>query len=153
MLLSIALILGIAAGLRAMTSPAAVSWAARIGLVAVAGTPLAFMGARWTPIIFTVLAIGELVNDKLPGTPSRKVPPQFIARIVMGGLSGATVMASHGQVVVGILAGALGAVAGTYGGPFLRQRLAQLLNSPVAAALIEDGIAICLAVTCVMGAE
>ena len=42
-----------------------------------------------TPYIFSVLAIGELISDKLPNTPSRKAPPGFIARIVTGGLSGA----------------------------------------------------------------
>src|SRR5215831_10546301 len=77
-----ALLLGFVSGLRTLTAPAAVSWAAHLGLLKLAGTPLAFMGSKYTAIIFTVLAVGELINDKLPKTPSRKTPPQFIARLV-----------------------------------------------------------------------
>lgn len=36
--------IGVVAGLRAMTAPALVSWAARFGWVNVAATPLAFLG-------------------------------------------------------------------------------------------------------------
>ena len=34
-----------------------------------------------------MLALGELVTDQLPTTPSRTVPVQFGTRIVMGALS------------------------------------------------------------------
>jgi uncharacterized membrane protein len=91
MFIVVALVLGIVSGLRAMTSLAVTSWAARMGLLAVSGTPMAFMGFKYTPIIFTLIAIGELINDKLPNTPSRKVPPQFIVRVLSGCLVGATV--------------------------------------------------------------
>ena len=79
-LLVLAFLIGVVSGLRALTAPAAVSWAARLGFLKLEGTPLAFMGYVATPYIFSLLAIGELINDKLPKTPSRKVPPQFIAR-------------------------------------------------------------------------
>jgi uncharacterized membrane protein len=105
MFVLIALLLGIVAGLRAMTAPAAASWAARLGIFAVAGTPMAFMGFKYTPIIFTIFAIGELINDKLPKTPSRKTPPQFITRLVTGALSGATVGAAYHSLVVGLILG------------------------------------------------
>jgi len=113
MFIAVALVLGIVSGLRTMTSPAVTSWAARMGRLAVSETPLAFMGFKYTPIIFTGLAIGELINDKLPQTASRKVPPQFIARIVSGCLVGATVGAGAGSLTAGLLAGAVGAVIGT----------------------------------------
>jgi uncharacterized membrane protein len=71
----LAFLIGIVAGLRALTAPAAVSWAARLGLLPLQDTSLAFLGYAATPYIFTLLAIGELINDKLPKTPSRKVPP------------------------------------------------------------------------------
>jgi uncharacterized membrane protein len=145
MILVLALVLGVVAGLRAMTSPAAASWAAHLGLVTVAGTPLSFMGATATPYIFSLLALGELINDKLPNTPSRKVPPQFIARVVSGALVGATVSISSGQWIVGALVGAVGAVIGTYGGAYFRQTLTDLFKSPLAAALTEDAVAILLA--------
>ncbi len=44
MFVVVALVFGIVSGLRTFTSPAAASWAARTGLLAVSGTPLAFMG-------------------------------------------------------------------------------------------------------------
>src|ERR1700723_3858071 len=120
MFIVVALVLGIVSGLRAMTSPAVTSWAARMGLFAVFGTPMAFMGFKYMPIIFTLLAIGELINDKLPNTPSRKVPPQFIGRVLSGCVVGATVGAAAGSLIVGLLSGALGAVAGTLGGAATR---------------------------------
>ena len=137
-----ALILGIVAGLRAMTAPAAVSWAAKLGLLQLNGTPLAFMGFQYTAYIFTVLAIGELVNDKLPATPSRKVPPQFIARVVSGSLVGACVGAAASSLVIGLLAGAVGAVLGTLGGAAVRGKLAATFGKDLPAALIEDVVAV-----------
>ena len=47
-------------------------------------TWLAFLGFAATPYILTVLAIGELIADKLPKTPSRKAPLGFGGRIVTG---------------------------------------------------------------------
>ena len=143
------LLIGVVAGMRAMTAPAAASWAAHLGLVKVAGTPLAFMGAHITPYLFTLLAIGELVNDKLPKTPSRKIPPQFITRLVTGGLSSATLGIGSGQPILGVVAGLIGVVAGTYGGAFLRTRLTEMIGNPLLAALIEDAVAIFLAIVVV----
>ena len=66
--------------------PRSRSWAASLGLLTLDGSWLAFLGYRFTPWILTLLAVGELVTDQLPSTPSRKVPIQFAARIIMGGL-------------------------------------------------------------------
>ncbi len=74
------------------------------------------LGYRFTPWIFSLVALAELVTDQLPSTPSRKVPPQFITRILMGGLSGGAIGASAGSLVGGIAAGVVGAVIGTLGG-------------------------------------
>ena len=142
MLYVLALLIGIVAGLRAMTAPAAVSWAAFLGWFDVSGSLLAFMGYRWTPWAFTVLALIELVTDQLPSTPSRKVPVQFGTRIVSGALCGATIGAAGGSPVVGLIAGAIGAVIGTLGGAAARGRLAAALGSDRPAALIEDLVAI-----------
>jgi uncharacterized membrane protein len=141
----LAFLIGIVAGLRAMTAPAAVSWAARLGWLHLDGTPLAFLGAAVTPWIFTLAALGELVNDQLPKTGSRKAPPAFIARIVMGALCGAALGAGANAVVVGLVAGALGAVAGTLGGYEFRIRLSRAFGKDLPAALLEDAIAIGLA--------
>ena len=68
MFMLFALLLGSVAGFRAVASPAVFNWAAKMGIVAVVGTPLAFMGFKYTDIIFTVLAAGELIDDKRPKT-------------------------------------------------------------------------------------
>jgi uncharacterized membrane protein len=145
LIVSIAFLLGVVAGLRAMTPLAAVSWAARLGLLKLNGTPPAFLGYTFTPYILTLAAIGELVNDKLPKTPSRKTPPQFIARVVIGSLVGAAIGASAGSLFLGLIAGAIGAVAGTLGGAAVRGKLAQAFGKDLPAALLEDVVAIVLA--------
>ena len=144
MLYVLALIAGIVAGSRALTAPAAVSWAARLGFLNLDGTWLAFMGYAWTPWIFTLLAIVEFVTDQLPSTPSRKVPVQFGARIVSGALCGASIGASGGSWVGGLLAGVIGAVVGTYGGTEARARMANAFGRDLPAALTEDAVAIVL---------
>lgn len=138
----IALLLGIVAGLRAMTAPAAVAGAAYLVWFDVSQTPLAFMGYRWTPWIFAILALAELVTDQLPTTPSRKVPMQFAARIITGALCGATIGAAGGSLVAGLIAGIVGAVLGTYGGAWLRGKLAAAFGRDQPAALIEDVVAV-----------
>jgi len=137
-----ALLLGVIAGLRTMTAPTAVSWAAALGILRLTGTPLAFLGATITPWLFTVAALGELVADQLPQTPSRKVPVQFGARILMGGLAGAAVGFSAGAPLPGVALGVLGAVAGTYGGAAARARMAAAFGRDRPAALIEDLVAV-----------
>ena len=140
--LFLSILIGIIAGLRAMTAPAAVSWAARLGSLNLAPTSLAFLGYAFTPWILTALALGELVTDQLPTTPSRTVPVQFGTRILSGGLSGGAVGAASGQLVVGVIGGAIGAVIGTLGGRAIRARLAASFGRDRPAALIEDAVAI-----------
>jgi uncharacterized membrane protein len=138
-----AFLIGVIAGPRAMTAPAVVSWAARLGWLHVENTWLAFLGFTATPYIISVLAIGELIADKLPNTPSRKAPPGFIARIVTGGLSGAALGASGGSWIVGLIAGVIGAIAGTFGGYEFRSRLVKATGGKdLPIALLEDLIAI-----------
>ena len=138
----LALLIGVVAGLRAMTAPAAVSWAAHLGALHLGGTWLAFLGNAYVPWILTALALGELVTDQLPKTPSRKVPVQFGARIVSGALCGAAVGTAAGSWVIGLLVGAAGAVCGTLAGAEGRSRLAAALGKDRPAALIEDAVAI-----------
>src|SRR5262245_5558308 len=107
------LLIGVVAGLRSMTAPAAVSWASRAGWLDVAPTPLAFLGYVFTPWVFTALAFGELVIDQLPTTPSRTEPLPFGTRIIVGALCGGAIGASGGALVAGLFAGIAGAVIGT----------------------------------------
>jgi uncharacterized membrane protein len=136
------LLIGVIAGLRAMTAPAAISLAARAGRLDLSTTSLALLGYAYTPWIFTILALVELVTDQLPTTPSRTVPIQFGTRILMGGLTGGAIGASSGALVVGVIAGIVGAVIGTLGGRAVRARLAAAFGSDRPAAIVEDLIAI-----------
>lgn len=142
MTLLLAVLIGIIAGLRAMTAPAAVSWAAHLGWINLGDSWLAFLGYTYTPWILTVFAAAELITDQLPSTPSRKVPAQFGTRIVMGALSGAAIGVTGNMVVLGAAAGVVGAVIGTLGGADLRGRLAAVFGSDLPAALLEDLVAI-----------
>jgi uncharacterized membrane protein len=144
MLYLCALLIGVVAGLRTMSAPTAVAWAASawVGWISLEGTPLAFLGSTWVVVIFTVLAIGELIADQLPTTPSRKSAPQFAARLISGALAGAAIGATGGLLVAGLAAGIVGAVIGTYAGAAARDALARAFGRDWPAALIEDAVAI-----------
>ena len=144
MIYVLALLIGVTAGLRAVMPLAAISWGAYLGWLDLSATPAAFLGNIIAVIIITLLAIGELVTDQLPKTPSRKVPMQFGARIVMGALSGALLMPSNW--IIGVLLGAVGAIIGTYAGAEVRSRLATAFRRDLPAALIEDLVAVILAI-------
>lgn len=139
----LAFLIGVIAGLRSLTAPAVVSWAARWGWLHLENTPLAFLGFAATPYIFSALAIGELISDKLPKTPSRKAPPGFIARIVTGALCGSALGAAGDALVPGLVLGIAGAVAGTLGGYECRVRLVRAIGGKdLPIALLEDAVAI-----------
>lgn len=139
--------IGVVAGLRALTAPAAVAWAAHLGWLHLSDSPLAFMASTWAVILFSALAIFELVGDLLPKTPKRTAPAPLVARIISGGLCGACVCASANQsLFIGAALGAIGAVAGAFAGYELRKRLVSGLSvKDIFIALPEDLIAICLA--------
>jgi uncharacterized membrane protein len=147
------LLIGVVAGLRAMTAPAAVSIGAYLGQLSLASTTLAFLSSVWAAGLLGLLALVEFVTDQLPSTPSRKVPQQFGARLLTGGLSGAAIGASGGSLATGLIAGAVGAVIGTYGGAEFRSRLAAMFRSDPPAAFIEDAVAVMLAVFVVVSAS
>jgi uncharacterized membrane protein len=146
LVITLATLIGVVAGLRTMMAPAAVSWAASLGWLTLDHTWLAFLGFAWTPWILTALALVELVGDQLPSTPSRTVPVQFGARLVSGGLAGAALGASGGMLAAGAVAGVAGAVIGTLGGHAFRARLARAFRKDAPAALIEDAVAVAGAV-------
>ena len=141
--LVLAFLIGVIAGLRSMTAPAAVSWAAQLGWLHVENTWLAFLGFQFTPYIITVMAIGELIADKLPKTPSRKAAGPFGFRIVSGALCGAAFGGGASTLFGGAIAGALGAVVGTLGGYEFRMRLVRATGGrDLPIALLEDVIAV-----------
>lgn len=150
MLLLCAFLVGLVAGLRSMLAPAIVSWFARQNLLNIGHTYLALMSYTITATVFTLLAVCELVVDKLPRTPSRKEPVAFIVRILSGCLVGATIGAAGDKIVLGIIAGALGAVVGTLGGAAARAKLAALFGRDYRAAILEDLVGIGIALFAIL---
>ncbi len=139
--------IGFVAGLRSLTAPAAVSWAAHLGFLPLQHSPLAFMGSTVAVAIFSLLAAGEYVVDLLPKTPRRTKPGPLIARMVTGGLSAACLFAATNKsLLVGALLGAIGGVVGAFSGYEARKRLVNRLKVKDAfIAIPEDLIALSLA--------
>jgi uncharacterized membrane protein len=144
MLLLLAFALGVLAGLRSMTPLAVVAWASRLGRLDLDPTPLAFLGSGVAAWFFAAAALGELVADKLPFTPNRTALGPFAARLLTGALSGGAVAAgAGGSLAEGAVAGAVGAVAGTFGGYRARTGLVRALGTPDwVVAVMEDVIAV-----------
>jgi len=140
----LAFLIGVIAGLRAITAPAIVSLATVFGWMHLMYTPLAFLGYTPSPYILSALAIVELIADKLPKTPSRKAPLGFGVRLITGGICGAAIGASSLAPLAGtLIMGVIGSIAGTLGGYDFRLQLARAVGGKdLPIALIEDAIAI-----------
>ena len=143
MTLLLAFLIGLFAGLRSLTPPAAVAWAVYLGWLRLV-RPLSLIGSLPAVIILSVLAITEIIFDKLPNTPSRTAPPGLIARIVTGAFTGACVSLGGGRpAFVGAGLGLLGGIVGTFAGYHARAWLVRSLRQPdFNVALIEDLVAI-----------
>jgi len=143
MTLLFAFLIGFFAGLRSLTPPAAVAWAVHLGWLRLT-RPLSLIGSLPAVIILSLLAVTELILDKLPNTPNRTAPPGLIARIVTGGLTGACVSVGGGHsALVGAGLGVLGGLVGTFAGYQARAWLVKSLRQPdFNIALLEDLIAI-----------
>ena len=146
----LALLIGFVAGLRSLTAPAAVSWAAHLSWLDLGSSALAFMGSTLAVIIFSVAAMAELAADLHPATPKRTSPGPLLGRIVLGGLSGAALtVAGHRSLLAGALLGGIGGLIGAFGGYQARTRITAALERPKLIAIVEDIIAIVLALAIV----
>ena len=143
MTLFFALLVGFFAGLRALTPPAVVAWATYLGWLKLART-LSHISSLPVVIILSLLAIFELIVDKLPKTPNRTAPPGLIARIVTGGFTGACIALGGGEsAYVGAALGVIGGIVGCFGGYQVRARLVRSLRvRDFYVALVEDLVAI-----------
>jgi uncharacterized membrane protein len=143
MTLFFAFLIGVFCGLRSFTPAAVTAWAAHLGLLRLV-RPLAWVATAPAVGVFTLLALAELVADKLPSTPSRTAPVGLIARIVLGAFTGASIaMAGALSLGAGAALGVVGSILGTYGGYQLRTRLVKALGAPdFVIALLEDLVAI-----------
>ncbi len=143
----LALAIGAVAGLRALTPPAVVCWAASWNWILILDSRLSFVDSTITALIFTSLAIGELIADKMPWIGPRTRPGPLVDRMIMGGLSGAVLCQAGAESMwIGALLGAIGAVAGAYTGFIVRRGLVLKVKlADGAVALAEDAIAIAAA--------
>ena len=123
LVLSLALLIGVVAGLRAFTAPAVLAWAAFLNWINLSGTWASWMGQLITVAILTVIAVAELVSDKRPTLPSRTSAPQFLVRLASGAFCGAVLGTAWGYRWGSLGAGLVGAVIGTIGGYEVRTRL------------------------------
>jgi uncharacterized membrane protein len=137
-------LLGCVTGLRSLTAPAVVAWAAHLGWLHFAGTKFAFISRPAALIVITLLALVELIADKLPNTPARTAPPGLIARIAFGYLCGVALAISvGGSLLVAGFVGVIGALVGTLAGYNIRRALVSQAHLPAfGVALAEDVIAI-----------
>ena len=133
-------LLGAATGLRSMTPMAVLCWYAYTGYL-----PLDEKWDQWpvklsAAIIFTALALGELVADKLPFIPNRTSLAPFLFRILMAGMAGAMAAdALNGSHSEGILLAVAGAIFGTSAGFMIRRDLVEKIGCPDwQIALAED---------------
>lgn len=142
--LALAFGIGVVAGLRSLTAPAVVAWAAHLGWLKLAGSPLVFVGSKWAVAIFTLGALAEFVSDQLPNTAARTAPSGLSARIVMGLLTGACLGAAGGASPwLTAVVGAIGALAGAFGGYHARVGLVRALGvKDFVIAIPEDLLAI-----------
>ena len=136
--------IGMIAGLRALTAPAVVCWAAHLGWLNLQDSHLAWMGSTAAVAIFSILALAEIINDKLPATGSRLAPPSLVIRSITGALAGSSLaIAAHQSLLVGIIVAIVGALAGSFVGYHLRHQIVAGLKIPdFPIALVEDAIAI-----------
>lgn len=143
LVLLLAMSIGVVAGLRALTAPAVLAWAALLHWINLDGTWVSWMGHPLTVTVLTVLALIELVTDKLPSTPDRTIAVQFGARILLGAFAGAVLGTAWGYRWSSLGAGMIGAVLGTVAGCRLRTRLTSAAGGhDLSVALLEDMVAV-----------
>ncbi len=137
-----ALGLGAISGLRSMSGPALLSRAAARDRLSLEGTRLSFLGSPRVSKTLLVMALGELVVDKLPATPSRTALPPLLGRAAMGALVGAAVFASDGRrEAAGATLGSSAAVVAAFAGERLRVLAGGITGLPdPVVALAGDAI-------------
>lgn len=142
---ALSLALGFLAGFRTLAAPTALCWAAGKNRLPLAGTPFRFLLHPVSRVVFSVLAVLELIRDKLPGTPSRWRPVGLACRLISGAFCGAAVGWGAGAAPGCAGLGAGGAWFGTVVGSRLRSLLAARFGRDWPAALAEDLVTVTIA--------
>jgi uncharacterized membrane protein len=140
----LALLIGMATGLRTMTGLAVISWAAHTGWIHLENSRLAFLGSLAAVVFLTAGAIAEFIADKLPRTGKRTAIGPLVARMISGGACGvALCLASDQSWAFGAAWGVLGAIIGSFGGYFARAGLVRKMGAAdISIALLEDVLAV-----------
>ena len=136
--------IGFLCGLRAFAPLALISWMSVWGWTPVAGSPFWFIGHQAFAITLSILAILELVGDKLPKTPPRIQVMPLVGRCVSGGMAAAALAVAAGRPWLhGLLLGPIGSVVGAFGGYYVRRSVVAKLRLPdLIVALVEDFVTI-----------
>jgi uncharacterized membrane protein len=93
--------------------------------------------------LLIVAAIGELIADKLPFTPSRLEAPGLLGRLIAGGYAGWRISEGDASQILAVASGALAAAAGAVLGYRSRHSIVERLGVPdLLVALGEDALAI-----------
>jgi uncharacterized membrane protein len=138
--------LGFVTGLRSMTSFALLSWLQGDNDSKSKDPVEAFLDYPAVRLITALLALGELVGDKLPIIPSRLSPGPLFGRLVIGALAGMSICHQARQsLILGALLGAAGAGAGSFAGYYGRTTLAKATRIPQWLwGIAEDWLAVYL---------
>jgi uncharacterized membrane protein len=134
--------LGIAAGMRTMSAPTLISRAADSGSLSLAGSKSGVLASRAILPVTSLLAMGEVIADKLPFTPARTGTGPLTARILSGALCGAVLCGGRKRSrLLGGLLGALGAYGAAHAAYRARKAITQRTGvSDRVVALAEDAI-------------
>lgn len=142
--LLVAFCLGGLTGLRAFTPITVLVWMLQLHHIRILGSPLYFLHKTPAIVILTILAVMELLADKLPFTPSRLRLPGLVGRVIFGAICGIV----SGQVwgaswQTSLAAGLIGALLGAIVGYEVRKGWVQTLHwHDLPVALLEDVLAI-----------
>lgn len=143
-------LIGLTAGARALTPLAAVSEAARRGVLPARGRAIRWLGHPATAAATKLLAAGELWGDKLRSAPDRIVPAGIAARLVTGAIAGAA-LAPRRQWALGALLGAAAAAGAAYLTFDARTRAMRRFGQ-TPTGLVEDALTVAAAQSIVAAA-
>ena len=137
--------LGVLAGMRTMSAPAITSHIlSHHNSGHLAKSPLDFMQSEKVALGLKVLAVGELITDKLPSTPNRTLPLGIAFRCLSGSLAGASIYKATGKnALIGAAVGSVAAFGATFGSYLLRKNTVSKfkLSDPLIGA-VEDVLVI-----------
>lgn len=151
--LALSATLGAVSGMRTFLGMGLLAQGAARGFWSVRRSPLRFLAGNAGATTLGILAVSELVGDKMPAIPSRLSPGALIGRIAAGGICGALVSAASRKRSIekdAALVGATAAIASAFAFYHLRNQAGKQLNIHDAAiGAAEDAIAAAAGVTAV----